>query len=313
MAEPAASESLLPVKSSEPAVNAPTATAIIEARPGPPGAGPTVSLVASAAAATGSASTEADDRRETLEPLGGVALLSAAAYGCIVTAVWIVIFAIGATVNSQPFRDVLARYATASVGVAIVPATASAPAGGTPAADGGVAPGAPAQTASLGPPPSFLQAFGALGVVAVSYTPTNLAILCSFAALIGCLGQIATVTRRAGRARAAAAEGGANRVRSSADDAGASKPIEAVAPPSPIDVTLRNSIGAVTWGFFVYLVVTSGTIVFTGDPFQHTSPEQYIRLAGAASLLAFVVGWRPELLGDMLAKVTASRIGTGQK
>lgn len=61
-------------------------------------------------------------------------------------------------------------------------------------------------------------------------------------------------------------------------------------------------LSALSRGFFVYLAMLSGLLVLTGDPFDKPSPGQYVRLAGTCSLFCFIVGWQPELLKTIIAK-----------
>jgi hypothetical protein len=75
---------------------------------------------------------------------------------------------------------------------------------------------------------------------------------------------------------------------------------------------LRPTISAITWGFFIYLFLISGMMLAVENPFSATTPDQYLRLAGTASLFAFVVGWRPELLTRLVAQVGQARMGGEQ-
>jgi hypothetical protein len=181
-------------------------------------------------------------------PVGGQRVASAALGGLIATAAWIALFTAGLAVPSQPFRDGLLSLA------------------------GGAAPPGAVEVAGL------WGALRSLGVIAVCYTPTNLATLCCLASLVGCLASTAT------NAPAAAPR---------ADE-----------PAIP----LRPAICAITWGFFIYLLMISGMLLAVESPFASTSPDQYLRLAGTASLLAFVAGWRPELIARLVAHVGDSKL-----
>lgn len=128
--------------------------------------------------------------------------------------------------------------------------------------------------------------------VALVYTPTNLMLLCCVSSLVGCLARLAT-TRAQAEARRAPAT--------------AEKPRVA---EEPIAADLAPAISAVTWGFFIYLVVLSGTIVITGEPFKATSPESYLRVAGTTSLFAFAVGWRPEILTTLVRRIGDNHLGS---
>lgn len=60
-------------------------------------------------------------------------------------------------------------------------------------------------------------------------------------------------------------------------------------------------------GFFVYLMLISGMLVVSDDPFTSPSQSQYIRLAGMTSLLCFIVGWRPEVVASMMNRVLTAQ------
>jgi hypothetical protein len=53
-------------------------------------------------------------------------------------------------------------------------------------------------------------------------------------------------------------------------------------------------------GFAVYLAVIAGVYIIGGDPFDQATPSQYVRFAGSVSLLAFMVGYDPMKLQDLL-------------
>ncbi len=72
---------------------------------------------------------------------------------------------------------------------------------------------------------------------------------------------------------------------------------------------------AITRGFYVYLIILSGSVLFSSEGFgQWTSPklpnadardyETYTRLAGLASLFSFTAGYNPELFSALLARVS---------
>jgi len=53
-------------------------------------------------------------------------------------------------------------------------------------------------------------------------------------------------------------------------------------------------------GFTVYLAVIAGVYVTGGDLFAEASASQYARFAGTVSLLAYLVGYDPTRLQDLL-------------
>lgn len=144
-----------------------------------------------------------------------------------------------------------------------------------------------------------------LTAIAFAYTPTNLALLCCAAALAGCLGRMAT-TRNGEDTEHQDGDGA-----SATGEHGAGETGQAAAA-LPDASLLAPAMSAVTWGFFVYLVLISGTIVLTGDPFKETTPEQYFRLPGSASLFSFAVGWQPQILNQLVSAVGKTGLFKGK-
>lgn len=130
--------------------------------------------------------------------------------------------------------------------------------------------------------PLEISAFKAWIVILVSYTPTNLAILCAVSGLVGTLGRRATLHHQSG-----------------------------LEP----DLDLVNPyLSSLLRGFFVYLVLVSGALLLIEDPFANPSPQQYLRLAGFVSLLSFITNYNPtifaRLLGWIVERIEArSRTG----
>jgi hypothetical protein len=54
-------------------------------------------------------------------------------------------------------------------------------------------------------------------------------------------------------------------------------------------------------GFFVFLMVTAGLLVFMENPFATVTPFSYIRLAGLLSAISFYVTYDPRLFGYLLS------------
>jgi hypothetical protein len=76
----------------------------------------------------------------------------------------------------------------------------------------------------------------------------------------------------------------------------------------------ENPLGAMLRGFAVYLAVIAGVYVAGGDPFstdakQAMRADQYVRFAGTVSLLSFVVGYDPTRLRSLIDSVP----GLGKK
>ncbi|MDX2146362.1 MAG: hypothetical protein SFZ23_02470 [Planctomycetota bacterium] len=200
-------------------------------------------------------------------------VVGAAIMGAVMTAIWLIIFTLGLSVPSEPFRQTLL------------------------------------QLGSTNALPALSEVVASAFVVLMVYTPTNLLMLCVASALIGCLGRTATSVDDISAALLKRFKMHGVETESSRG----SKFTMADAP-SAASVTspgwlLAPAVSAVTWGFFIYLVVISGIVVVTGEPFQDTSPDQYLRLAGSTSILAFVVGWRPQILTALVTRIGDSRLG----
>lgn len=68
-----------------------------------------------------------------------------------------------------------------------------------------------------------------------------------------------------------------------------------------------NLAGGAARGFFVFLLAIGGQLIYIwghADPAFHFPDQQtYFRLAGLASFVAFVVGWRPEAVSSLAARI----------
>ena len=62
----------------------------------------------------------------------------------------------------------------------------------------------------------------------------------------------------------------------------------------------------VTRGFSVYLLLLAGVYAATPDPFSAPTPEQYVRMAGTISLMAFTVNYEPDLFQTIVG-IAASK------
>lgn len=56
-------------------------------------------------------------------------------------------------------------------------------------------------------------------------------------------------------------------------------------------------------GLIFYLSLMAGAFLLMDDPFQTTTKQQYFRVAGVVSFMAFLAGFRPELLRRVLDKL----------
>ena len=106
-------------------------------------------------------------------------------------------------------------------------------------------------------------------LVAFTYTLTNVAILCVLAGVLGELGAKAVL--------------GSDKQEEQTQEQDATSPISS----------------AVLRSFLVYLAVIAGVLILGESPLQPT-PNHYVRLAGAISLVGFVVSYRPSSFGRLL-------------
>ena len=104
------------------------------------------------------------------------------------------------------------------------------------------------------------------------YTFTNIAFLCCLSAIIGAVGRSARI-----------------------DDA-----------RSSAETDFRTlCISAIIRGFFMYIVIISGTLILSDQKFDDISIQQYLKLAGLVSLLSFAVGYDPSLFGRLFNRVAS--------
>lgn len=108
-------------------------------------------------------------------------------------------------------------------------------------------------------------------IVFLTYTYTNIGILCVLAGLLGTLGR-----------RSRLGPGG---------------------PPNSDRDPVNPRSSAVLRGFLIYLALLAGVLVFGDNPVEPTQ-TQYIRLAGLISLLSFVVNVRPSIFSQFLQKMS---------
>jgi len=112
----------------------------------------------------------------------------------------------------------------------------------------------------------------ALFVILTCYTFTNIAALCCLSAVIGAIGRSARI-----------------------DDVERNDPA----------TDLRTlCISAVIRGFFMFVVILSGTLVLSDQKFDNISIEQYLKLTGLVSLLSFAIGYDPRLFVTFFERVS---------
>jgi len=111
----------------------------------------------------------------------------------------------------------------------------------------------------------FGQAIAICIIAFASYTVTNVAVLCSMASLLGGLYRRAT--------------------------------------KGPGNSISMYFLPYLIQGFVVFLLLISGMLLISEDPFTGMTQSKYIRLAGSASLFSFIAGHDPRLFVRMLERM----------
>jgi len=111
------------------------------------------------------------------------------------------------------------------------------------------------------------------GMVLLTYTLTNVALLCLLASMLGMLSAKAILGP------------------------------DLEAKTSPPDQTSPTS-SALLRGFFVYLTLIGGVLVLS-ERFAEPSQSEYVRLAGLISLISFIVNYRPAVCARLLERAAA--------
>jgi hypothetical protein len=106
-------------------------------------------------------------------------------------------------------------------------------------------------------------------IVGITYTLTNIGLLCLLASVLGSLGATANL----------GADGEAD----------------------PERDTTAPLVSAILRGFLIYLALLAGVLILGTTPAEPTQ-TQYVRLAGVTSFLGFAVSYRPELFAGLLAR-----------
>jgi len=120
-------------------------------------------------------------------------------------------------------------------------------------------------------PLTAFQLVGSAMIVLLCHTVPNIAILCCLSAFLGVI-----ASRAIGRS-----EPGAR----------------------PSQDRMSVYVAAVTRGFFVFLVIQSGSILLSDTAFTNLTLERYIRLAGLSSLFSFAIGYNPQLFTHLMLRV----------
>jgi hypothetical protein len=119
---------------------------------------------------------------------------------------------------------------------------------------------------------TMLEFVRAWFLVVTCYTFTNIALLCCVSAVIGAIGRSARI-----------------------DDVERNDPA----------TDLRTlCISGMIRGFFMFIVVLSGTLILSDQKYDDITIEQYLKLAGLVSLLSFTIGYDPHLFVTFFERVS---------
>jgi hypothetical protein len=66
----------------------------------------------------------------------------------------------------------------------------------------------------------------------------------------------------------------------------------------------KQYLSALLRGFFVFLLLLSGGLLFGNVDFSNPTPGNYAHLAGAASLVSFLIGRDPKLFANLAQKAS---------
>ena len=117
--------------------------------------------------------------------------------------------------------------------------------------------------------------FSLLVISIFTYTPTNIAILCLLAALVGgCASRLVSVK---------------------AHELG----VDLSKSDSYMYMT-ENPLSSMLRGLVVYFLFLTGVYVSTDAPFAAPTPGQFARAAGSVSLLSFAVGYDPTIFRSII-------------
>jgi hypothetical protein len=184
---------------------------------------------------------------------------------------WLIFFSAGALINSRAYREVL----------------------DPPELRRGSDPSTRPTTKPL----EFGTVVRNIVPAAILYTPTNAAILCALAGLIGgCASNVVIAREQLKRIDAEDPghdDGGGRR-----DPAYASDLLRrrlAYMSESPFISMLR--------GFVVYLAFMAGILVVVDDPFKDPTGATYLRYVGTVSLIAFTVGYDPTRFEELVKRI----------
>lgn len=181
--------------------------------------------------------------------------------------IWLIIFSCGALINSRGYRDVLDPPELKRAGT-------------------------DPSTRASAKPIGILDVAANIVPAALLYTPTNAAILCALAGLVGGCASNVIIAREQTALLAAAGDG--------SHEAGPANDLRlrrrlAYMTESPFISMLR--------GFVVYLAFMAGILVVVDDPFKDPTGGTYLRYVGTVSLIAFAMGYDPTRFEELIKRV----------
>jgi hypothetical protein len=65
---------------------------------------------------------------------------------------------------------------------------------------------------------------------------------------------------------------------------------------------LESPVVSMFRGFLTYIGIISGVLLLVYSPFKNTDPEQYIRIAGLVSGIAFIMGYDPTKFEELISQ-----------
>jgi hypothetical protein len=186
-------------------------------------------------------------------------------FASLVLITWLLLFAGGILVDTKPYRCVISP---TGVQVLADEASTSGPRG-VDVCNSDQEPGAGMWV------PTWPQSWRNAYVLAVSwlavllfFLPLNLALICAAAGTLGAFGEKANLQ-------------------------------DEETPHTSHDET-NPYLSGLLRGFFVYLFMISGLLLFEDKPFSNPGPGQYVRFAGFLSLFSFVVNYQPYLFTSLI-------------
>ncbi|MCI0513090.1 hypothetical protein L0128_07765 [candidate division KSB1 bacterium] len=120
--------------------------------------------------------------------------------------------------------------------------------------------------------------FSNFGMVLVTYTITNVALLCCLASIVGAATRVLVSIKEGENG------GGLPKARQGNTE------------------TIVAIFAGLLRGFLIYLFFLAGVYLSTNTPFSATTPEQYARMAGTVSVMSFLVNYEPTFLKSFIAK-----------